>query len=228
MDFNGVVIDDEAIQMRAYQEVLADAGIDLTEEDYYASLGMDDRTFVRAAYERSGKTAGDDDIDKMTAAKFERWRAIVDADLPLFDGIEGFIEKCSREFTLGLVSMSAAKDINFVLDKSGLNKYFSIIISAEDVNNCKPDPECYRIGFRRIDAMRSAAGHLPLTHSECLAIEDSPPGIVAARSAGLPALGVANTVEAGQLRDAGAGAVARDLRDWFPESIRLVFKTSYA
>lgn len=223
LDFNGVVINDEPVQMRAYQGVLEEHGVNLTEEDYYASLGMDDRTFVRTAFERVGKKATESDIDEITAAKSEAWQASVDDHLPLFDGIEGFIEKCSNEFTLGLVSMSGLKEINFVLDKSGLNKFFSIIVSAEDVQNCKPDPECFRIGFRRIDAVRTALGHLPMTHGECLVIEDSPPGVRGAIAADLPVLGVANTVDASQLRAAGARAVANDLRDWFPDSIRLVY-----
>lgn len=62
-----------------------------------------------------------------------------------------------------------------------------------------------------------------MTHSECLVVEDSPPGVVAARNADLPVLGVANTVSPEALRNAGAGAVAKDLRDWMPESIRRVF-----
>jgi beta-phosphoglucomutase-like phosphatase (HAD superfamily) len=66
-------------------------------------------------------------------------------------------------------------------------------------------------------------GHLPMTHGECLVIEDSPPGVEAARAAILPALGVANTVDAASLRAAGASAIATDLRDWMPESIRLVY-----
>ena len=46
-DFNGVIIDDETIQMKAYQEVLRGHEIDLTEEWYMSALGMDDRTFVQ-------------------------------------------------------------------------------------------------------------------------------------------------------------------------------------
>ena len=46
-DFNGVIIDDELIQMRAYREVLREYDIDLTEQHYFAALGMDDKTFVR-------------------------------------------------------------------------------------------------------------------------------------------------------------------------------------
>ena len=223
MDFNGVIINDEPVQMRAYQEVLKDKGIDLTEDDYYSSLGMDDRTFIDAAFGRAKKKVDDATIAEIAAAKSVRWKEIVTGDLPLFDGICDFVEKMSREFTLGIVSMAGRHEIDFVLENSGLAKYFSTVVSAADVSKCKPDPECYRIGFRDIDYTRTSQGHLPMTHSECLVIEDSPPGIEAARNADLPALGVDNTVTADELRAAGAGAIATDLRDWMPESIRLVF-----
>jgi HAD superfamily hydrolase (TIGR01509 family) len=223
MDFNGVIINDEPVQMRAYKEVLKGEGIDLTEDDYYASLGMDDKTFTRAAYERAGKTCDEAKVSEITAAKTAAWKTAISRDLPLFEGVENFIAKASQEFALGLVSMAKREEIEHVLMETGLDKYFSILVTAEDVSNCKPDPECFRIGFERLDAHRSATGHHPMTHGECLVIEDSPPGVQAARAADLPALGVTNTVSADRLREAGARAIAKDLRDWFPESIRLVF-----
>ena len=223
MDFNGVIINDEPVQMRAYQEILKADGIELSETDYYASLGMDDRTFVAAACERAGKKADLEKIDSIVKAKSIRWREMVADDLPLFEGIDGFVEKMSREFTLGIVSMAGRNEIDFVFEKCGLTKHFSTIVSAEDVAKCKPDPECFRTGFRLIDAVRTSQGHLPLTHGECLVIEDSPPGIMGARSADLPVLGVTNTVSADDLRAAGAGSIATDLRDWMPDSIRRVF-----
>ncbi len=223
MDFNGVIIDDETIQMRAYRELLAAEGVELTDEDYAASHGMDDRTFVIAAYRRHKKTVDDAKIDEIITAKFAKWREIVGDDLPLFPGIENFVEKMSHEFALGVVSMESGEQIKYVLDKAGLTKHFSVIVSSSEVSTCKPDPECYRSGFRQIDAFRTANGHLPMTHGDCLVIEDTVPGIQAARGADLPALGVTNTVSADELRSAGAGAIAKDLRDWMPESIRRVF-----
>jgi len=225
MDFNGVIIDDEPIQMRAYQTVLKERGVDLTEEDYYDSLGMDDKTFVRAAFERVAKTVSDDECAEIVSAKTAAWRREVSAKLPLFDGIEGFIEKMARVYTLGIVSMANLSEIEHVLETANLRRYFSTIVSSADVSKCKPDPECYDLGFRMIDAVRTSAGHLPMTREECVVIEDSPPGVAAAVKADLQALGVTNTVSAEKMRAAGARATSNDLRDWFPESIRLVFAT---
>jgi HAD superfamily hydrolase (TIGR01509 family) len=223
LDFNGVIINDEPIQMRAYQEILDKQGIALTEAEYYECLGMDDRRFVEAAYERAGKTAGPNELLEITQAKAERWREIVSDNMPLFPGIENVVRKMANDFALGIVSMSRREDIEFVLDKTDLAECFSVMVTAEDVQNCKPDPECYRLGFKRLDLARIAQKHLPMDHDECLVIEDSPPGIIAARNADLRVLGVANTVPAEQLRAAGAEWIAKDLNDWMPASIRQVF-----
>lgn len=222
-DFNGVIIDDEPIQMRAYRELLAAEGVELTDDDYEASHGMDDRTFVRAAYERRGKTVDDAKMDTIIEGKFAKWREIVGDDLPLFPGIVDFVEKTAQEFAVGIVSMERGDQIRHVLGRAGLADKVSVIVSAGEVTACKPDPQCYRAGFRAIDGVRMAQGHLPMRHDECLVIEDTVPGVMAARAADLPVLGVTNTVEADALRSAGARAVATDLRDWMPESIRRVF-----
>ena len=223
MDFNGVIIDDEPLQMKAYQEILKGESIDLTEEDYYSCLGMDDKTFIEAAYERAGKKPETNKVLEITMAKSNRWRELIADELPLFEGAENFIRKMARQFTLGIVSMARREEIEYVLERSGLRECFAAIVSAEDVSNPKPNSECYRIGFRLVDAAHTAHSHLPITHGECLVIEDSPQGIRAAKNADLMALGVTNTVSAEELREAGADSIAKNLDDWMPESVRLVF-----
>lgn len=223
MDFNGVIIDDEPIQMRAYQELLAAENIALTDEEYYESLGMDDRTFVQAAFDRVGRKPEGNKVLELTQHKSQKWREIIADGVPLFENVENFIRKMANDFALGIVSMSSRQDIMHVLELTGLTDCFEIIVSSEDVANCKPDPECYRIGFRELDLARTRKGHLPMIHSECVVIEDSPPGVQAGRAADLQVLGVTNTVEAESLRAAGATWTAKDLNDWMPDSFRRAF-----
>ena len=222
-DFNGVIIDDEPLHCKAYQETLAKEDIALTETDYYACLGMDDKTFIETQYKRVGKQLDANKAIEVLQIKSNRWRELVANEIPLFPGIENFIRKCAQDFDLGIVSMARGDEIEYVLEATNLADCFSAIISAEDVNAYKPDPQCYRAGYRLIDAAHTAKKHLPTTHGECLVIEDSPVGVRAAKSADLKALGVTNTVSAEELRAAGADAVAKNLDDWTPESIRLVF-----
>ena len=223
MDFNGVIIDDEPLQMKAYQEILKDEGLELTEEQYYASMGMDDRTFLENVYQRADKKPEANKILEITQAKSNRWREMIASEVPLFEGVENFIKKMARDFAVGIVSMARRDEIEYVLDRANLSRYISAIISANDVEQCKPHPECYLRGFNAIDAYRMSRDGLPMVHSECLVIEDAPQGIRAAKAARLKALGVTNTVSAEQLREAGADAIAKNLNDWMPESIRQVF-----
>lgn len=222
-DFNGVIINDEPIQMKAYHELFKTEGIDLTEEDYYACGGMDDITFIRHQYARAEKDLIDEKLMELRAGKTEIWRGIVDKEIPLFDGVENFIKKCSQRFALAIVSMANRQEIEYILEKTGLRGNFTEIISADDVTECKPSPQGYLEGFRRLDRHRSLEGHYPLVHRECLVIEDVPQGVRAGKSAGMPVLAVTNTFKADVLREASADSVTKTLADWMPDSLVEVF-----
>lgn len=222
-DFNGVIIDDEALQMKAYREVLKGQGIDLTEEQYYGSMGMDDKAFVRAAFERSAKPLNEETMWAVIEGKSETHHQLIEDHLPLFPGVVNFLKATARRYQLGLVSMARRVEIDYVLERAHLNSTFKVIVSAEETRNCKPDPECYKLGLRKLNAARQADRQLPLLPRECLAIEDAPPGIESASGAGMHTLGVTNTVPAEALRLAGANVVSHGLADWNPDAVELVF-----
>ena len=222
-DFNGVIIDDEPLQMAAYKDLLREQGIELTESDYYGALGMDDKTFVRAAFARGKKTLTDDVLKTMLEGKVVRHRKLIEDELPLFPGVVTFLKAAARHYSLGLVSMAMLSEIQYVLDRARLRSLFSVIVSAEDVNVCKPAPDCYRIALEKLNQKRRAENLQPLPANECLVIEDSPPGIESGRQAGMRALGVTNTVSEGQLRAAGAEVVTASLADWTLDAVRHVF-----
>jgi len=221
-DFNGVIIDDEAIQMKAYQEVLRGHEIDLTEEWYMSALGMDDRTFVKAMFERAKKPLTDSIVDAVQQAKTELHRQMIE-ELPLFPGVLTFLKATAREFQLGLVSMANKAEVGYVFERANLTPLFSVIVTAEDASACKPSPECYLAGLLKLNEKRQQERQLPLLTSECLAIEDSPPGIQAARAAGMRTLGITNTVSADALRAAGADVVTASLADWTVDAVKLVY-----
>lgn len=222
-DFNGVIVDDEHIQFEAYREVMKPYEVELTEYAYFSRMGMNDRVFVTSVFEEAGKPVDGQILDSITGAKTAKWRESVTANVPLFDGVDNFIRKCAEEFAIGIVSMAKRQEIELVLELAGLKDEFAFILSAEDIKTYKPDPECYREGFRRIDLYRTSNGHLPMDHGDCLAIEDAAAGVQAAKGAGLKALGITSHVSAEALRSAGADAVAKRLDDWMPESIKRVF-----
>lgn len=224
LDFNGIIIDDEPIQFKAYQEILKDEGIDLTEENYYASMGMDDHTFVENIYKLADKQPETNKVLEITQTKTQKWRELIAGEVPIFDGVENFVKKMEKnDIFLGIVSMAKREEIEYVLERAGLLGSFTTIISAEDVSNCKPDPEVFLKGFNAIDAARTATGRNPIVHGECVVIEDSAAGVIGAKKAGMKTLGITNTISEEELRKAGADVVSENLDDWMPDSFQLVF-----
>jgi HAD superfamily hydrolase (TIGR01509 family) len=223
-DFNGVIIDDEPLQLKAYQNVLKEEGIELTEEGYYDSLGMDDLTFINAAFDRAKKPLDDETRQRVLEGKIAAHSGMIADELPLFPGIVNFVKQMSHHYTLGIVSMARHPEINATLQRAGLAGYFTATIGAEDVSVCKPNPACYNLGFRKLDDYYTARGKYPLVREEVMVIEDSPAGVSSGKSAGMWVLGVTNTVSADELRRAGADAVTKNLADWIPETVNLVFR----
>lgn len=222
-DFNGVIVDDEPLHMKAYQEVLAAEGITLTEEEYLTMLGMDDATFVRTAFERAGKPLDDENARAVIAREAAAHRKMIEDELPLFPGVVTFIKAVARHYQLGIVSMASRAGIDYVIERAKLAREFTVVVSAEDAHACKPDPCCYERALVSLNEKRREARQLPLLPEECLVIEDSPPGIQSGRAAGMRTLGVTNTVSEEALRAADADVVTNNLADWTPDAVHHVF-----
>src|SRR4029079_6039825 len=154
-DFNGVIIDDEPLQLAAYKEVLAEQGITLTDTDYYAALGMDDRRFVQTAFERAKKPLTEEMYARLLEGKTLRHRKMIEEELPLFPGVVNFLKAAARELSLGLVSMANKDEIDYVLERARLSSLFSVVVSAENVSSCKPSPECYATALQKLNEKRS-------------------------------------------------------------------------
>jgi len=222
-DSNGVIIDDEPIQMKAYQEILREHEVPLTQEWYFDALGMDDRTFVRYAFDRAKKPLPTELHEAVLERKTQLHRSMIEDELPLCPGVVTFLKASSRRYELGLVSMANTIEISYVMNRARIGSLFTVLITADDVNVCKPAPDCYRTGLERLNESRRQRRLLPLLSSECLAVEDSPPGIKSARAAGMRTLGITNTVSDEALRAAGADVVTHDLSDWTPDAVALLY-----
>jgi beta-phosphoglucomutase len=162
-------------------------------------------------------------LETVLGAKIDLHRQMISDELPLFPGVLTFLKAASRHFSIGLVSMADKAEIGYVFQRANLTPLFSVIVTAEDASMCKPSPECYLAGLTKLNEKRQHERLLPLLANECLAIEDSPPGIESARAAGMRTLGVTNTVPAEALRAAGADVVTASLADWTVDAVKRLY-----
>jgi HAD superfamily hydrolase (TIGR01509 family) len=222
-DFNGVIINDERIHLKAYREVLNAVGVELSDTDYFASLGMDDVAFVRAAFARTNKLLTDELMRDVIEREHAWHREFIAKDLPVSSGVVAFIRQLSRAYDLGIVSMAERAEIDHVLDLAGIRDQFSVVVSAATGLNHKPAPDCYLLGLQTLNENRRSERKLPVLAAECVVIEDAPPGIQAGRAAGMKTIGVTTTVSEQALREAGADVVTPNLADWNADAVHHLF-----
>src|SRR6185503_11408221 len=193
------------------------------EEDYFQCLGMDDVAFTRAAFARVGRDVDDETTRAIIDREHELHRSIIEAEVPFGAGVVTFIKEAARKYQLGIVSMAEQAEIEHVLGPANLLQHFSVIVTAQAGLKHKPAPDCYLRGLQLLNAKRRTDRQLPLLATECLVIEDAPPGIQAGRGAGMRTLGVTNTVAEPLLRAAGADIVTASLADWNTDAVKHVF-----
>jgi beta-phosphoglucomutase len=203
-DFNGVLVNDEPLHLRMFQRALGEEGIELPEADYYEHyLGLDDRGCFAAVLSAAGSAAEPARLMRLIARKAHYYQeAIRRQGYPFFAGaVELVTETADAGLTLGLVSGALREEVEQALRQAGLRERFKTVVTAEDVEASKPDPEGYRRALQEFNSRPPFPARLVHPH-EVLAIEDSPAGLAAAAQAGLVTLGVGHTYPETALTDA--------------------------
>ena len=189
-DFNGVIVDDEPIHMRMFQQTLGQEGIAMSEKDYYRLyLGMNDRDCFTAVLKKEGRAFGKTAVNQLLRRKARLYRTFIAKHLVFFPGARSFIRRAARQFPLAIASGALRSEIRYILRQGGLGRCFAVTVAAEDVRNGKPHPE----GFRRAHRLLNNKLGLRLKANECLVLEDSLEGIRAAEKAGMRCLALATS-----------------------------------
>jgi HAD superfamily hydrolase (TIGR01509 family) len=189
-DMDGVIVDSEPRHERAVLEVIEEIGHGrdhgLRVADYVGRSDQDVwRDFI--ARHRPRQT-----LDELLALKRVRTLEILLREQPVFDGVVELIQQLAERCQLGLASGSERAVVETVLDFRHLRSFFAAVVSGSEVERGKPAP----------DIFLEAADRLRVRPADCWVIEDSKPGIAAARSAGMRVIAIANTHPAGELGEA--------------------------
>jgi HAD superfamily hydrolase (TIGR01509 family) len=192
-DFNGVILDDEDLHFMAFQEVFSNEGITLTKKEYYDRfLAFDDRTCIKVMLARRNKRGTRSATMRLRQAKSKAYDSLLHTHLRLFPGAIELIQRCSRHYPLAIASGALQKEIHFILKKFDLERYFSAVVSADDVVHGKPHPETFLRAWRALNRSPFIRGKR-IRKEECLVIEDSLHGIEAAHLAGMQCAAVAHS-----------------------------------
>ncbi len=193
-DFNGVIIKDEAIHQQLIEEVLIAENLRPSPQEYREiCLGRSDRICITELLKRRGRIVTESYLNQLLARKAQSYQqqlAKLDK-LPVYPGLEDLIFKIRvAKLPMGVVSGALRCEVELVLERAQLAQYFTVIVAGDDLNVSKPEPDGYLLAVERLNQQYP---ELNAQAADCLAIEDTPAGIEAAKRAGMQVVGVANT-----------------------------------
>lgn len=201
-DFDGVVVDSEPVHCAGFARVLGELGVTLTWETYCERyLGFDDHDCFAAVLADHGVAASEARLDELTRKKTVAVQQVLAASATAMPGAVALIAAVSSAgVPLAVCSGALRPEIEIAARRIGVWERFLVVVAAEDVRHGKPDPEGYRLAVERLSDVTGVA----LRPERCVAIEDSPAGIAAAKLAGLGVLAVAVSYPAAALEEADA------------------------
>jgi len=177
-DMDGILVGTEPVMARAVMLALAEQGLRLTEQEYYNHWTRKGKGILDFVNEKRVPL----DVKKYRSTRNRIYLEFLRINIPVLDGVKETIAELSKTYKLGLVSSSSREFVLFILKSIDLEKYFSTIITSEDVKEEKPSPEGFLL----------AAERLQVEPKECIVIEDAEKGILAAKNAGMKAIAIPN------------------------------------
>jgi len=139
-------------------------------------------------------------ISEFVNRKSEHFNNFLKGNILILEGVQDFISRVSLKYPLSIGSGAFRNEIVEILEYVGLREHFDIIVSADEVENCKPDPEVYIKVLGHLNDLGLASS--TILANECLVIEDSISGVRAAHSAGMKCLAITNSYSAEDLSEA--------------------------
>lgn len=193
-DFNGVIINDEAIHQELIADILLRENLRSDSYDFQRfCLGRSDRACLRDILKNRGRVVSEDYLTKLINSKTIAYQQKLSQleTLPIYPGLPEFLTQLQQEkIVIGLVTGALKQEALFVLEKISLVQYFSIIVAEDDLTSSKPEPDGYLLAVSKINQQTP---DLNLQPNECLVIEDTYAGIEAAKRAGMQVVGISHT-----------------------------------
>jgi len=172
-DLNGTMINDMPYHIGAWHQQLSLLGSTLSiEEVKHQCYGKNDELLERVF---PGRFSMEEKL-VIGTKKEAMYREEFKPHLTLIDGLDDFIVKAyEKNIKMGIGSAAINLNIDFVIDNTQIRKYFDAIVSADDVGISKPHPETFL----------KCGKQLGFPPSDCIVFEDTPKGVLCAKSAGM-------------------------------------------
>lgn len=172
-DMNGTIIDDMPWHIKIWNQMMNELGaghtLEQTKEQLYGKNGeILERIFP-------GKFS-DAEKDALEMEKEKLYQQLYRSEMKCIKGFDKFLaEAAAKNITIGLGTAAIKFNVDFILDGLNIRKYFSSVVTANNVSISKPHPETFL----------KCAAEMNVQAANCLVFEDSPKGVETALNAGM-------------------------------------------
>ena len=178
-DNDGVLVDTEGLYFQAGHEVLATQGVELTHRDFAEQSLKKGLSVFDFLPDQNAEL-----IEQLRLKRNARYSALLAEGVQVVDGVVETLKTFHGRVQMGIVTGSRRDHFDIVHAKTDLLPFFDFVLAREDYEEAKPHPDAY------LTAMRLHR----LQPDDCVVVEDSERGCVAAAAAGLRVLAVPNAL----------------------------------
>lgn len=170
-DMDGLMIDSERYYWAAERELAAQAGKPVDDGVLGSMMGRKPVESMRLFKDALGLSESAEELVETRAARVvEMMRASLDP----MPGLMELLARFHGAMTLAIATSAPRTMVDVMAEKLGIERYFSLIQTCDDVVNGKPDPEIYL----------KAMSKLGVSADRCVVLEDSGNGALAGKRAG--------------------------------------------
>ena len=202
-DMDGVLVDNTAVQARAFQLLFRDLGLSTNARQLLKRLnGMPAGEILQTVFRHP---VPEEQIEIYAEQREFLYRTLYWGKRRALPGLVPFLQAARAEgFKIGLGTGSGGPTLSYILDHLDLRQYFDVVVGKDDVQEGKPHPDTYT----------ATAAKLRAKPEHCVVFEDAVLGEQAAYRAGMRCVAVATSLPAKAFQ--APLAVIRDFTDMSP------------
>ena len=174
-DMDGVLVDSEPFHVQIEKQQFLLNQITVTDEEHHQYMGVATDVMWKQLAERHSMNVSIEELTEQNRVESIRFFSEI-PEIPVMPGLVEVLENLRvKNFPMAVASSSFPEIIELILRRTGLKKYFGVVVSSQEAGKSKPEPDVFLL----------AAQKLGFQPADCLVIEDSKNGIKAAHAAGM-------------------------------------------
>jgi len=174
-DMDGVLVDSEPFHVEIEKQQFLLNRLPISDEEHRRYMGVASDVMWKEIAKRHSLNVSVEEITEQNRIESIRFFSGL-KEIPVMPELPELLERLKQKnYPMAVASSSFPEIIELILKRTGLRKYFQVVVSSQEAGKSKPEPDVFLL----------AAEKLGIDPHDCLVIEDSGNGIKAAKAAGM-------------------------------------------